>query len=160
MATIRSREISAALVLQANIVHSKAGLALRYHCNYIMKKQGHEEPTGKAKITPTYNLPCAYVIHTVGPIVQGRLTQQHEELLASCYEFCNRYVGKHMLYLELGVGMNTPVIIKFPFWKAVERNIKAFYACINYGESGCDKKIAKRSLCMDADIVKVLRDLI
>lgn len=75
-------------------------------------------------------------------------------------EFCSKHEKQHVLYLELGVGMNTPVIIKFPFWKAVERNKKAFYACINYGDAGCDKAIAKRSLCMDEDIAKVLRELI
>ncbi len=74
-------------------------------------------------------------------------------------EFYTRVEGKHVLYLELGVGMNTPVIIKFPFWKAVERNKKAFYVCINYGDAGCDKAIANRSICMDEDIAKVLREL-
>ena len=53
-----------------------------------MQKQGHPEPTGQAKITPAYNLPCEYVIHTVGPIVSGSLTKKHEELLASCYKAC------------------------------------------------------------------------
>ena len=71
-----------------NVIHSKAGLGLRYKCNCIMEKQGHPEPTGQAKITPAYNLPCDYVIHTVGPIVQGPLTKKHEELLASCYKSC------------------------------------------------------------------------
>lgn len=74
-------------------------------------------------------------------------------------DFCRRHENLHVLYLELGVGMNTPVIIKFQFWKAVERNKHAFYACINYGDAGCDKTIAKRSICMDEDIAKVLRDL-
>ena len=71
-----------------NIIHSKAGLSLRFKCNCIMRAQGHEEPTGKAKITPAYNLTCKYVIHTVGPIVQGSLTKRHEDLLASCYRSC------------------------------------------------------------------------
>ena len=71
-----------------NIIHSKAGLALREKCNCIMAAQGHEEPTGQAKITPGYNLPCKYVIHTVGPIVEGQLTKRHEALLASCYQSC------------------------------------------------------------------------
>ena len=53
-----------------------------------MIKQGHEEETGEAKITPAYNLPCKYVIHTVGPIIYGRLTEQDEELLVSCYRSC------------------------------------------------------------------------
>ena len=71
-----------------NIVHSKSGLMLRKTCNCIMEKQGHPEPTGQAKITPAYNLPCDYVIHTVGPIVQGPLTKKHEQLVASCYKSC------------------------------------------------------------------------
>ena len=57
-------------------------------CHEIMQKQGHEEPTGRAKITPGFNLPCKYVLHTVGPIVEGQLTARHEELLASCYRSC------------------------------------------------------------------------
>jgi O-acetyl-ADP-ribose deacetylase (regulator of RNase III) len=71
-----------------NIIHSKSGIQLRLKCSDIMRAQGHEEPTGQAKITPAYNLPCEYVLHTVGPIVDGRLTKRHEELLASCYRSC------------------------------------------------------------------------
>ena len=71
-----------------NCIHTYAGLRLRNCCNELMRQQGHEEPTGQAKITPAYNLPCKYVIHTVGPIVNGRLTERHEDLLASCYTSC------------------------------------------------------------------------
>lgn len=71
-----------------NCIHTFAGVRLRLKCAEIMNLQGYEEPTGKAKITPAYNLPCKYVIHTVGPIVQGRLTEKHRELLKSCYESC------------------------------------------------------------------------
>ena len=71
-----------------NCIHTYAGIQLRNVCAEIMEKQGHEEPTGRAKITPAFNLPCKYVLHTVGPIVQGRLTKEHEELLASCYRSC------------------------------------------------------------------------
>ena len=71
-----------------NVIHSKAGIQLRTFCADIMEKQGHEEPTGQAKITPAFNLPCRYVLHTVGPIVQGCLTKEHERLLASCYTSC------------------------------------------------------------------------
>ena len=53
-----------------------------------MERQGHEEPTGRAKITPAYNLPCRYVLHTVGPIVHGRVTPTDERLLACCYRSC------------------------------------------------------------------------
>ena len=68
-----------------NCIHTYAGIQLRNKCAEIMDAQGYEEPTGQAKITPAYNLPCDYVIHTVGPIVQGRLTKDHEALLESCY---------------------------------------------------------------------------
>lgn len=71
-----------------NIIHTKTGVELRAYCNDMMQAQGHEEPAGQAKITPAFNLPCKYVIHTVGPIVQGRLQKKHEELLASCYHSC------------------------------------------------------------------------
>ena len=71
-----------------NCIHTFAGVRLRLKCAEIMKAQGHEEPTGTAKITPAYNLPCDYVIHTVGPIVQGRLTEKHCDLLKSCYQSC------------------------------------------------------------------------
>ena len=71
-----------------NCIHTFAGVRLRYKCDEIMKKQGFPEPTGNAKITPAYNLPCDYVIHTVGPIVQGKLTKEHCRLLESCYKSC------------------------------------------------------------------------
>lgn len=78
-----------------NIIHSKAGIELRLCCSDIMRAQGHEEPTGQAKITPGFNLPCRYVLHTVGPIVQGRLQKKHEELLASCYRSCLELAESH-----------------------------------------------------------------
>ena len=71
-----------------NCIHTFAGIRLRYECDRIMQEQGHEEPTGRAKITQAYNLPCDYVIHTVGPIVQGQLTDEHCRLLESSYQCC------------------------------------------------------------------------
>jgi O-acetyl-ADP-ribose deacetylase (regulator of RNase III) len=71
-----------------NAIHSAAGLQLRDECAALMRKQGHEEPTGTAKLTKGYNLPCRYVIHTVGPIVEIRPTLKEEEQLASCYRSC------------------------------------------------------------------------
>ncbi len=71
-----------------NAIHTFSGVQLRSACADLMKKQGHEEPEGKAKITPAYNLPCKYILHTVGPIIQGRLTEKDEKLLASCYRSC------------------------------------------------------------------------
>ena len=71
-----------------NAIHTFAGVQLRLACAELMRKQGHEEKTGKAKITPAFNLPCKYVLHTVGPIIRGRLTTQDCDLLASCYRSC------------------------------------------------------------------------
>ena len=71
-----------------NAIHTFAGMELRLACAKLMDRQGYPEPTGQAKITPAYNLPCDYVIHTVGPIVRGELTRQHCELLKSCYRSC------------------------------------------------------------------------
>ena len=71
-----------------NCIHTYAGIQLRNRCSEIMRAQGHEEPTGQAKITPGYNLPGKYVLHTVGPIVSGRLNERHCELLKSCYLSC------------------------------------------------------------------------
>ena len=71
-----------------NAIHTFAGVELRLACAELMKQQGRPEPTGRAKITPAFNLPCRYVLHTVGPIIDGRVTQRDRELLASCYRSC------------------------------------------------------------------------
>ncbi len=71
-----------------NAIHTYSGIQLRLACNEIMLRQGHEEETGTAKITPAFNLPCDHVIHTVGPIVGWRLTERDKRLLTSCYRSC------------------------------------------------------------------------
>ncbi len=71
-----------------NAIHTFAGVELRLACAELMEQQGYPEPTGQAKITPAFNLPCRYVLHTVGPIIDGRVTQRDRELLASCYRSC------------------------------------------------------------------------
>ena len=71
-----------------NCIHTYAGVQLRWDCAQLMAEQGHEEPTGRAKITRAYNLPCRYILHTVGPIITGRPTRRDRELLASCYRSC------------------------------------------------------------------------
>lgn len=80
-----------------NAIHTFSGIQLRYKCAEIMKAQGHEEETGKAKITPAYNLPCKYIIHTVGPIVYGKLTKREENLLVSCYRSCLELADEYHL---------------------------------------------------------------
>ena len=71
-----------------NIIHTMAGFQLRNACHYIMANQGYPEPTGNAKITPGFNLPCKYVLHTVGPIITEGVTPEDVRLLASCYRSC------------------------------------------------------------------------
>ena len=71
-----------------NAIHTFAGVELRLACAELMAKQGCSEPTGRAKITPAFNLPCKYVLHTVGPIIDGRVTRRDRELLAACYRSC------------------------------------------------------------------------
>ena len=78
-----------------NAIHTFAGVQLRLACADLMNKQGHAEETGKAKITPAFNLPCKYILHTVGPIVKGRLTKKEQEALASCYRSCLELAEKN-----------------------------------------------------------------
>lgn len=77
-----------------NCIHTFAGVRLRLECAEIMEKQGFSEPTGRAKLTAAYNLPCGCVIHTVGPIVQGKLTAEHCRQLQSCYSSCLELAAK------------------------------------------------------------------
>ena len=102
-----------------NCIHTYAGMQLRLKCAEIMARQGFEEPTGQAKITPAYNLPCDYVIHTVGPIVQGRLTRQHCELLESCYRSCLTVADEHQVSSIAFCCISTGVFM-FPNDRAAE----------------------------------------
>ncbi len=80
-----------------NAIHSAAGLQLRDECNQIMLAQGHPEPNGRAKLTRGYNLPARYILHTVGPIIQGRVTGRDRDELASCYRSCLELAAEHGL---------------------------------------------------------------
>ena len=102
-----------------NAIHTFSGVELRLECAKIMEKQGFAEQTGKAKITKSYNLPCDYILHTVGPIVNGRLTEKHCTLLASCYHSCldlaERYGIKSVAFPCISTGE-----FHFPNEKAAE----------------------------------------
>ena len=80
-----------------NAIHSAAGIELRLECSHIMEKQKAEEATGKAKITKAYNLPCRYVLHTVGPIIYRTVTEQDCELLSNCYRSCLELAAAYQL---------------------------------------------------------------
>ena len=76
---------------------------------------------------------------------------------AAYSDFLQRHENLHVLYLELGVGSNTPVIVKYPFWQMTMANEKAVYACLNYGEAFCPGEIEERSICIDGDIGEILQ---
>ena len=80
-----------------NAIHTYAGVQLRLECVRQMAAQGYEEPTGQAKITPAYNLPCKFVLHTVGPIIDRRVTRADREFLASCYRSCLELAEEHRI---------------------------------------------------------------
>ncbi len=107
-----------------NVIHTYAGIQLRRDCNEIMQKQGHNEPTGQAKITSAYNLPCKYIIHTVGPIVGGALTKEDCELLKSCYLSCLKLAEENgcrsLAFCCISTG-----VFGFPQKEAAEIAVKA-----------------------------------
>lgn len=111
-----------------NIIHTMSGVQLRLACNEIMQKQGHEEPTGQAKITPGFNLPAKYVLHTVGPIIDDEVTPEAKALLASCYRSCLELAEQHNLHSVAFCCISTGVF-RFPPDLAAEiaiRTVKEF----------------------------------
>ena len=114
-------------------------------------------PTELIPVCPDDGLPMTMNLRTDESFVEDT----GWKMAAKRYQdFLHSHKGKHVLYWELGVGMNTPVIIKFPFWRYTEENPNAYYACLNLGEAGCSREISERSICLNADIGKVLRDLL
>ena len=107
-----------------NAIHTYAGVQLRNKCNEIMTEQGFDEPTGQAKITPAYNLPCKYIIHTVGPIVGGALTKEDRELLKSCYLSCLKLAEENGCRSIAFCCISTGVF-GFPQKEAAEIAVKA-----------------------------------
>lgn len=106
-----------------NAIHTFAGVELRLACEEIMERQGSPEPTGRAKITPAFNLPCRYVLHTVGPIIDGRVTGRDEEQLASCYRSCLDLAAENGLESVAFCCISTGEF-RFPGERAAEIAIK------------------------------------
>lgn len=102
-----------------NSIHTYAGIQLRLECAALMEKQGQEEETGKAKITSAYNLPARFILHTVGPIVQGKLRQQDCDLLAACYRSCLELAEQKKLKSVAFCCISTGVF-RFPSEKAAQ----------------------------------------
>lgn len=102
-----------------NMIHTMSGVQLRLACDEIMRAQGHEEPTGRAKLTPGFNLPARYVLHTVGPIIYDRVTEKEEALLASCYRSCLTLAAEKGLASVAFCCVSTGVF-RFPADRAAE----------------------------------------
>ena len=116
-----------------NIIHTYAGIQLRQECADIMEGQDHLEPTGHAKLTKAYNLPCKYVIHTVGPIVGSLVTDEDRDLLASCYRSCLEIALMHDVKSIAFCCISTGEF-RFPHKEAAEiavNTVKEFRASVD-----------------------------
>lgn len=121
--------------------------------NMIAQQRNMRIPTELIPVCPVCGAPMTMNLRCDDSFVQDEgwysAAKRYEEFLI-------RHEGKRVLLLELGVGMNTPVIIKYPFWRMAARNPDCIYACINRGEAFCPKEIEKQSICIDADIADVI----
>ena len=105
-----------------NAIHTYAGVQLRLECARMMA--GQEEPTGKARLTKAYNLPCRHVLHTVGPIISGPVTKEDCELLAGCYRSCLELAAANGLHSVAFCCISTGEF-RFPNELAAETALKA-----------------------------------
>lgn len=117
-----------------NIIHTMAGVQLRLACHEIMQVQGHEEPTGQAKITPGFNLPSKYVLHTVGPIIENEVTREDQAMLASCYLSCLDLASQNHLQSIAFCCISTGVF-RFPPEQAAEIAVHTVKEYLKQGTS-------------------------
>jgi O-acetyl-ADP-ribose deacetylase (regulator of RNase III) len=117
-----------------NCIHTFSGVQLRMRCHEIMTEQGHEEPTGQAKITPGYNLPARYVLHTVGPIINHSLSKRDCDLLASCYASCLKAAEENGCHGIAFCCISTGVF-RFPQDKAAEIAVRTVKEFLNNGST-------------------------
>lgn len=112
-----------------NCIHTYAGIQLRLEMNEIMKAQGYEEPTGRAKITSGYNLPASHILHTVGPTIHDSVTQEDEEFLASCYRSCLKLAEENNVETIAFCCISTGVF-RFPNRKAAQIAVNTVRNCL------------------------------
>ena len=137
-----------------NAIHSAAGLQLRDECNEIMQRQGHPEPNGRAKLTKGYNLPAKYVMHTVGPIIRGRVTWRDREDLASCYRSCLELAAEHGLKSVAFCCISTGEF-HFPNWEAAEIAVQTVTDLLRH-DTSIQKVIFNVFKDIDAEIYRDL----
>lgn len=113
-------------------------------------------PTNLIPRCPVCGAPMAMNLRCNDTFVQDEGWEQAAERYSG---FLRRYAGQRIVFLELGVGYNTPVIIKYPFWRMTAQNPRAFYACVNREEAYAPEEIAERSLCLHGDIGEVLAQM-
>jgi len=142
-----------------NAIHSAAGIQLRDECFHMMKQQGHEEKIGMAKITNAYNLPCKYVIHTVGPIVRFELTKELEEDLRSCYRSCLEYAVQNEVRTIAFCCISTGEF-HFPNDKAAEITMKTVRQFLKENGSKIDRVIFNVFKELDNKIYRDLTSLV
>ena len=112
-------------------------------------------PTQLLPVCPVCGKPLTMNLRSDNKFVEDEGWHQAAER----YETFLRTRGGKVLFMELGVGYNTPVIIKYPFWQMTAKNPAAVYACINYGEAVCPEQIRGQSICIDGDMGKVIREM-
>ena len=122
----------------------------------VRRQENMKIPTGLLPTCPHCGRPLTMNLRCDDTFVEDegwhRAAERYENFLRT-------RAGQKILFLELGVGYNTPVIIKYPFWQMTAKNPNAIYACINQGQAVCPPEIKKRSICMDADIEQVLQSM-
>lgn len=137
-----------------NAIHSAAGMQLREECFRIMREQGYEEPEGRAKITPGYNLPSRYVLHTVGPVVEGILRKEDCTALKSCYLSCLEKAKERNLHSIVFCCISTGEF-HFPNKKAAEIALDTVLSFLDR-ESSIQRVIFNVFKEMDWDIYRKL----
>lgn len=123
-----------------NVIHSAAGIQLRNECNELMQKQGVLEPTGSAKVTKAYNLPCKYVIHTVGPIIRTKPAKKQDEQLESCYLSCLKAAVKNNIKSIAFCCISTGVF-NFPQERAAEIAVRTGIDFLNNNSNKLERII-------------------
>ncbi len=141
-----------------NAIHTAAGIRLRQTCYELMQYQGCPEPVGKAKITPGFNLPAKYVIHTVGPITDGTITDKQRCALASCYRSCLHLAAQCRLR-SLAFCCISCGEYRFPRREAAAIAVKTVRECLDNAAKTVEKVVFNVYTDEDCAIYKKLLEI-